>query len=73
MISILRANAENRFAAIEKTRQKALGEQEEIALKVRQKTTHLKSLRLAKEAADLRDTTTNKNRTKKRAAKRFGS
>jgi len=73
MISILRTNAENHFAAIEKTRQKELGEQEEIALKVRKKTAHLKSLRLAKEAADLRDTTTIKNDTKKRTAKRFGS
>ncbi len=73
MISISRTNAENRFAAIEKTRQKALGEQEEIALKIRKKTAHLKSLRFAKEAADLRDTTTNKNGTKKRAAKRIGS
>jgi len=73
MISISRTNAENRFAAIEKTRQKALGEQEEIALKIRKKTAHLKSLRLAKEAADLRDTTTNKKGSKKRAAKRIGS
>ncbi len=73
MISISRTNAENRFAAIEKTRQKALGEQEEIALKIRKKTAHLKSLRLAKEAADMRDTATNKNGTKEQVAKRIGS
>ncbi len=73
MISISRTNAENRFAAIEKAQQKALGEQEEIALKIRKNTTHLKSLRLAKEAADLRDPTTNKNGTKKPAAKHIGS
>ena len=73
MISISRTNAENRFAAIEKAQQKVLGEQELIVLKIRKNTAYLKSLRLAKEAANLGNTTTNKNGTKKRAAKRIGS
>lgn len=51
MISISRKRAENRFAAIEESQKKALSEQEELALKVSEKTARLKTLRLVKEAA----------------------
>lgn len=50
MISISRTRAENRFAAIEKSQQKALNEQEEKALKISENTLRLKALRLAAEA-----------------------
>lgn len=51
MISISRKRAENRHEAIEEAQKKALGEREELALKISEKTARLKTLRLVKEAA----------------------
>lgn len=70
MISISRTHAENRFSAIEKRQQKALSEQEEKTLKIAENTARLKTLRLAKEAADLADAATPKTAAKKPAKKR---
>lgn len=65
MISISRTRAENRFAAIEKSQQKAINEQEEKALRISENTARLKALRLAKEAADLAENPTKKSGSKK--------
>lgn len=70
MISILRTRAENRFAAIEKSQQKAINEQEEKARKVSENTARLKALRLAKEAKDLAAGSPKSAGTKKRSTKR---
>lgn len=65
MISISRTRAENRFAAIEKSQQKALDEQQEKAQKISENTARLKALRLAKEATDLEAGNTKKPGSKK--------
>lgn len=50
MPSISIASAKDRFAAIEKTKKRELTDEEERVMKVREKTSQLKALRLAKEA-----------------------
>ncbi|GHB32814.1 hypothetical protein GCM10007094_22200 [Pseudovibrio japonicus] len=50
MPSISISSAKDRFAAIEKSKKKALTDEEERAMKVSEKTSRLKALRLAKEA-----------------------
>lgn len=52
MLSISKSRAKERFAEIEKSQKIALNEREEKTLKVNEKTSRLKALRLAKEASD---------------------
>ncbi|SDR01509.1 hypothetical protein [Pseudovibrio sp. Tun.PSC04-5.I4] len=52
MLSISKTRAKDRFAAIEKSQKKALDEGEEKAMKVSEKTSRLKAIRLAKETLD---------------------
>jgi len=52
MISILRTRAEERFAALERTKKVALSERQEEEKKTSENTARLKALRLAKEEQD---------------------
>lgn len=52
MISILRTRAEERFAALERTKKVALSEKQEEEKKTSENTARLKALRLAKEELD---------------------
>lgn len=52
MISAVRTQAENRFAALEKRQTRVLSEQEEAERAVDENTARLRALRLAKEAED---------------------
>jgi hypothetical protein len=52
MISISRQRSEDRFAAIERYKQKALSEKREETQRIAEKTARLKALRLAREAEE---------------------
>ena len=52
MISAVRTQAENRFAALEKRQTRVLSEHEEAERAVDENTARLRALRLAKEAED---------------------
>ncbi|WP_415155230.1 hypothetical protein [Maritalea sp.] len=52
MISILRTRAEERFAAIERTKKVTLSERQEKEMKTSENTARLKALRLAKETQE---------------------
>ena len=52
MISAVRSQAENRFAALEKQQTRVLSEQEDAERAVDENTARLRALRLAKEAED---------------------
>lgn len=64
MISILRTRAEERFAALERTKKVALSEKQEEEKKTSENTARLKALRLAKEELDR--TETQKGKTSKK-------
>ena len=66
MISIARSKAEARLAAVQKSQEEAISEQEERALKTRENISRLRALRLAKESEDL-----NGNLTKKPLRRRL--
>jgi hypothetical protein len=52
VISILRTRAEERFAAIERTKKVTLSERQEKEMKTSENTARLKALRLAKETQE---------------------
>ncbi|HUV33241.1 MAG TPA: hypothetical protein VMW31_06685 [Devosiaceae bacterium] len=67
MISATRSRAESRFAAVEKRQQKVLGEHEEAARAVRERTARLRAERLAREAGERAEATAGLLNARKRA------
>ena len=58
MTSIARSKAEARLAAVQKSQEEAISEQEERPLKTRENISRLRALRLAKESEDLKGNVT---------------